>query len=159
MIFAVTFAALYAAHTFADHWVQTHGQAQGKGAPDAWGRGSCLQHVLTLTAVKALFLGLVFWATGVQPPAWAAVLVLALDASTHYWADRAAFHPGKEGRMVTLEALAHRVGKHGFWILGRGTVDADGKPVATLGTGAYALDQSFHVVMLFVAALLLEVMA
>lgn len=159
MIFILTFIALYAGHQFADHWVQTHDEALAKGAPTLLGRLYCLAHVSSLTITKAAFLALAYAATGTWPPIWAAGLVLVLDGASHYWADRAAFHPGKEGRRVTLEALAHRMGKTAFWNLGKTAVDADGKPAASLGTGAYALDQSFHVACLFLAALLLEVLA
>jgi hypothetical protein len=160
MIFTITFAALFAAHQFGDHWPQRHADALGKGAPDRQGRSHCLNHVLHLTAVKVAAVVLAFWATGVWPPVWAGVLVLALDAASHYWADRGAFHSSKdETRPIGLERLARAVGKGPFWVLGRGTVGADGSPVPTIGTGAYALDQSFHVAMLFVAALVLEVLA
>ena len=43
--FAAVFASLYAAHSFGDHWVQTHHQACGKGAPTAAGRLACFGHV------------------------------------------------------------------------------------------------------------------
>lgn len=159
MLFAVTFAALFAAHSFGDHWVQRHGEALAKGAPGMVGIGACLRHVIHLTGTKAVFLMGAVLATGTAPVWWAAIIALAVDAASHYWADRAAFHPDKNGARVTLEALADRAGKRAFWGLGRGTVDAEGRPVPTLGTGAYALDQSFHVVMLFVAALIMEVLS
>lgn len=159
MIFAVVFAALFAAHQFGDHWVQRHSEAQAKGAPSDHGRAMCASHVVWLTVTKAVFLLLAELATGIRPPWYAVALALVLDGLTHYWADRAAFHPDKRGRKVTLEELAHKLGKTGFWNLGKGAVDAEGKPVTSLGTGAYALDQSFHVLMIFIAALIVEVLS
>ncbi len=156
MIFAVTFAALFAAHSLGDHWVQRHGEALCKGAPSRAGRAACWRHVGGLTATKTVFLGLALLATGASVTWYAVAVALTLDAVSHYWADRAAFHADKAGRKVTLEALAHRMGKTAFWDLGKSGVDAEGRPAPSLGTGAYALDQSFHVAMVFVAALVLE---
>jgi hypothetical protein len=159
MILVLTFIALYAAHQFADHWVQTHDEALGKGAPGLTGRLYCLAHVSSLTAFKTGALTIAYAVTGIWPNLWAAALILALDAGTHYWADRAAYHAAKEGRKVTLELLADRMNKTAFWNLGKTGVDAEGKPAASLGTGAYALDQSFHVAMLFLAAAILELLS
>lgn len=159
MIFLVWFAGLYAAHYVGDHWVQTHTQATTKGATGWIGRRACLEHVIWLTVLKMTFVGFAELAAGVRTPMWAGFLVLALDAASHYWADRAAYHPTKEGRRVTLEALAHRMGKTEFWNLGKGVVGPDGKPAANLGTGAYALDQSWHVLWIFISALLISVLA
>ncbi|MEV0237542.1 transcriptional regulator [Nonomuraea sp. NPDC050786] len=159
MIFAVYFAAWFAGHYFADHWVQNHRQAMTKGDPAAAGRSACMRHVLTLTATLAGFGLLAELATGIRPPWYAVLAGLAWNAVTHYWADRAAFHPGKDGRKVTLERIADALRKTDFWNLGKGTVKADGSPAPTLGTGAYALDQSFHVAMVFLAALLVQVLS
>jgi hypothetical protein len=159
MILILTFVTLFAAHSFADHWVQRHEEAQGKGAPGLAGQLYCLAHVSSLTIFKAGSLLMAYGATGIWPPLWAAGLVLVLDAGTHYWADRAAYHADKEGRKVTLELLADKLGKSVFWNLGKTGVDKDGRPAASLGTGAYALDQSFHVYMLFLAAVVLELLS
>lgn len=74
----------------------------------------------------------------------------AIDAATHYWADR----------RTTLKRLADRCGKAEFYSLGTPThaghpVTAKGEYAPTLGTGAYALEQSWHILWLFVAALLI----
>ena len=158
MIFAVMFAAMFAGHSFGDHWVQTHKQAIAKGALGPAGRAACMRHVVGLTGTKMVFLLFAELATGVRVAWFALVLALAIDAASHYWADRAAFHPSKD-YAVTLEKLANLLNKGGFYRLGRGTVNADGQPAPTLGTGAYALDQSFHVAMLFVAALIMEALS
>lgn len=143
-VFAAIFAGLYAAHSFGDHWVQTHGQACGKGAPTRAGRLACARHVATLTLTKAVALGLVMLVTGFRLDGpWLAAGLL-VDAASHYWADR----------RFTLAALAERLGKGDFYRMGSprpGTADAP-----HLGTGAYALDQSWHVLWLFLAALVIS---
>lgn len=135
--FAAVFVGLYAAHQVGDHWVQTHHQACGKGAPGWEGRVLCTRHVITLTATKAGVLGLVAAVCGMNLHPAAVVLALAVDAVSHYWADRRS----------TLLKLADRVGKGGFARLGDGVA-------APVGTGAYSLDQSWHVGWLLVASLL-----
>lgn len=137
--FAAVFAALYAAHELGDHWVQTHHQALTKGRPDRTGRLACLRHVASLTAVKAVALALVAVVCGITFPAGGALVAVALgiDAVSHYWADRRS----------TLAALADRIGKGDFARLGDGMA-------APTGTGAYALDQSWHIAWLLVTALI-----
>jgi len=87
---------------------------------------------------------------GLRLSVWGLVVGLGVDAVTHGWADRRS----------TLAWLAKVTGKTEFYSLGTGThpahpVTAMGKPAAHLGTGAYALDQSFHHLWLLVAALLI----
>ncbi|SEG90968.1 hypothetical protein SAMN04489712_1282 [Thermomonospora echinospora] len=60
-----------------------------------------------------------------------------MDGISHYWADR----------RTTLLRLARLVGKGEFAELGDGAA-------APAGTGAYALDQSWHIGWLFAAALI-----
>ncbi|MEU6039754.1 transcriptional regulator [Actinomadura sp. NPDC047616] len=136
-VFAVVFVALYVAHEVGDHWVQTSGQALGKGAAGWPGRWACLRHVSTLTVTKLITLGLALVVLDLALSPWAVAAGLALDAASHYWADR----------RVTLAALAERVGKGEFADLGDGVA-------APAGTGAYALDQSWHIGWLFIAALI-----
>ena len=138
-VFAAVFATLYAAHELGDHWVQTHHQALTKGRPDTTGRQACLRHVASLTAVKTTALVLVALVCGIVFPFNGALVVLALgiDAVSHYWADR----------RHTLAALAVRLGKGDFVRLGDGFT-------APTGTGAYALDQSWHIAWLLVTSLL-----
>lgn len=136
-VFAAVFVALYAAHEVGDHWVQSHRQACGKGAADRRGRLLCAQHVASLTATKALAVGAVVLVTGITLSPWAAAAGLLVDAASHYWADR----------RTTLQALAARLGKADFARLGDGAA-------APTGTGAYALDQSWHIGWLFAAALI-----
>lgn len=60
------------------------------------------------------------------------------DAISHYWADRRS----------TLARLADRLGKGELYALGDGAA-------APAGTGAYALDQSWHHAWLYIAALII----
>jgi hypothetical protein len=126
--FGAVFAALYAAHQVADHWVQTQHQATCKGAPGWPGRLACAAHVATYTATAvaalltlALFLGLCL-----NP--WTAAAGLAVSALSHYVADR----------RTPLRRMADRLGKDAAWL--------------DHGGGMYAMDQSWHVGWLFVAA-------
>jgi hypothetical protein len=139
-VFAAVWVALYVAHEVGDHWVQTHHQACGKGAPDRRGRILCARHVASLTLTKVVALVIVAAWTGLELAPLALVAGLSVDAVTHYWADRRA----------TLRRLADAIGKAAFVRLG------DPKEAPT-GTGAYALDQSWHVGWLLVAALLVSV--
>ncbi|MFC3982484.1 transcriptional regulator [Streptosporangium jomthongense] len=145
--FAAVFAALWAAHSVGDHWAQTHHQATTKGAPGLIGRLACLRHVVTLTATKLGALLLLVLATGRVLSPVAVALALGVDAASHYWADRSAYHPDRRGA-VTLERLAGRLRKAGFYRLGD-------RALAPTGTGAYQLDQSWHHLWIFLTALLI----
>jgi hypothetical protein len=142
-VFGAVFAVLFAAHQVGDHWVQTHRQATCKGGRDWAGRLACTGHVVTLTAVKAGFLAVACAVLDLHVAPAAVAAGLAVDAVSHWWADR----------RFTLAALAARLGKGGFYALGAPRLGRDDNP--TLGTGAYALDQSWHVGWLFVTALLI----
>ena len=143
VVFAVVFVALYAAHTVADHWVQTHHQACGKGAASWRGRLLCAQHVATLSLTQAAAVAAAVWVTGISLSPAAAAAGLAVNAVTHYWADR------RSPLLALADWLGRTVipGKGDFARLGDGAA-------APAGTGAYALDQSWHIGWLFVAALL-----
>lgn len=136
--FAAVFAALYAAHSVGDHWVQTHHQALTKGGQGRAGRIACATHVGTLTLTKAAALVAVVLVTGLSLTPLTVVAGLVVDAVSHYWADR----------RITLKRLAARIGKAEFYELGAGA--------RCMGTGAYALDQSWHVAWLFIAALIIS---
>ena len=148
--FAAVFAALYVAHSVGDHWVQTSAQSAAKGRPGWVGRLADTRHVATLTATKLAVLLPVAALLGLRLSLLGMVLGLGVDAVSHWWADRRS----------TLAWLAKVTGKTEFYTLGTPTppahpATADGKPAAHLGTGAYALDQSFHHLWLLVAALLI----
>lgn len=140
--FATVFISLYAAHEVGDHWVQTGRQTCRKGASGWAGRLACARHVGTLTGVKAVALGLAYGVLDIHPHPVALVAALLVDAVSHFWADR----------RLTLARLAERIGKGEFYRLGAPREGHDDVP--HLGTGAYALDQSWHVGWLFIAALI-----
>lgn len=143
VVFPAVFAALYAAHEVGDHWLQTHGQACGKGASGWSGRMLCARHVATLTALKAAAVTVVAVVLALPVNPYAAGAALAVDAVSHYWADRRS----------TLLALADWLGRTVLPGKGEFARLGDGAAAPT-GTGAYALDQSWHVGWLFAAALL-----
>ena len=124
--FAALLLALLAAHHVGDHWLQTHRQAQAKGARDRAGALACLAHVASYTACTVVFGALAWWLLDlpISPVGFAAGQVLS--ALTHYWTDR----------RFTLAWLARLVDKGEYYANG----------------GAYALDQSFHWLWLTVAA-------
>ncbi|RZF02930.1 transcriptional regulator [Streptomyces albidoflavus] len=155
--FAAVFVTLWVAHTVGDHWVQTSVQSAKKGQHDRnpgqssrVGRLACTRHVLSLTLTKVLFLALAAVALDLPLSAAGVTIGLGLDAASHWWADRRS----------SLAWLAGVTGKAEFYNLGTGAHDAHpvtakGKPAGHLGTGAYALDQAFHALFLFVAALII----
>lgn len=161
--FAATFAALVVAHQVADHWVQSSHQAAHKGKPGREGRAACAAHVASYTLVTTMTVLAVWLLLDLPLTLPGVVLGQALSAVTHYWADR----------RTTLATLAERLRLGGFYRLGsprpalvavvdqdgNPAYDADGQPVVipvdggTLGTGAYALDQSWHWLWLGASAL------
>ncbi|WP_331719542.1 DUF3307 domain-containing protein (plasmid) [Streptomyces sp. NBC_01102] len=149
-VFAAAFVALFIAHSVGDHWVQTSHQAAEKGRAGWAGRLADARHVLGLTITKGIALAAVVLVLDLPVTALGLVAGLGIDAATHWWADRRS----------TLAWLAKVTGKTEFYSLGTSAhpahpVTAEGKPAATLGTGAYALDQSFHHLFLGIAALLI----
>jgi hypothetical protein len=130
--FLVAFAAMYAAHMVADHWVQTQHQADEKGKAGWHGRWNCAKHVATYTLTQAVaFLAAAWWLDLPVRPGWL-VTGLLVSAVTHYFADR----------RTPLRKLAERIGSGKFYRL------------ADFGlNGAYLLDQSWHVGWIFIAAL------
>ncbi|GAA3624426.1 hypothetical protein GCM10022223_46860 [Kineosporia mesophila] len=143
--FAALFCALYAAHQVGDHWVQSDHDAATKGKPGRAGHTACANHVFWLTLTKAMAVLAVVQVTGLSLTLPAVALGMAVDAASHYWADR----------RHTLAALADLIpGKSKFYRLGAPRPGHDDNP--TIGTGAYALDQSWHIGWLFIAALLMS---
>ena len=140
---AAVFAALYAAHQVADHWVQTDRQAAHKGLPGWTGRLACAGHVGTYTATAIVFLAMLIGFTGWHPHLHSAAAGLAVSAVSHYVADR----------RTPLRRIATRFGLAGFLALGAPRPGRDDNP--SLGTGAYALDQSWHIGFLFLSALVI----
>ena len=139
------FAALLAAHQVGDHWVQTSTQSAVKGKPGWPGRRACAAHVATLTAAKIAALAGLHLA-GYRVRAGRAAAALAADAVAHYLADRRSLDPP-----AGLAALAFRLDRGGFWMFGLPRPGHDDNP--SLGSGAYALDQAFHLGCLWIAAM------
>lgn len=149
-VFAAAFIALYIGHSVGDHWVQSSCQAASKGLPGWKGRAACARHVLGLTLTKAAVLAPVALVLDLSVSAAGLVLGFTADSVSHYWADRRS----------TLAWLASKVGMSEFYSLATPThpahpVTAEGEYAPTLGTGAYALDQSWHLLWLGVAALII----
>ncbi len=155
--FAAVFVTLYAAHQVADHWVQTEHQAATKGQPGWIGRLACARHVATYTATAVVLLGTAAWLLDLPVTVLGVAAGQAVSAVTHYWADRRS----------TLRGLATACGHGPFYRLGSPRPDLPRVPDAggaldatvthdnpSLGTGAYALDQSWHYLWLWVASLL-----
>ena len=142
-VFAAVFAALYVAHSVGDHWVQTSHQSAHKGRPGWVGRLADARHVATLTLTKLAVLLPVAWLLDLRLSVLGTVLGLGVDALTHWWADRRS----------TLAWLAKVTGKSEFYQLGAPRPNMGDNP--SLGTGAYALDQSFHHLWLLIAALVI----
>ncbi|KUN29083.1 hypothetical protein AQJ23_07970 [Streptomyces antibioticus] len=142
-VFAAVFAALHVAHSVGDHWVQTSCQSAHKGRPGWVGRLADARHVATLTLTKLAVLLPVAWLLNLHLTVPGILAGLGIDAVTHWWADR----------RTTLAWLAKVTGKGEFYRLGAPRVGHDDNP--NIGTGAYALDQSFHHLWLLVAALII----
>jgi hypothetical protein len=154
--------ALYAGHHWGDYWIQTDHQARHKGDPGAGGRRACLAHVAGYVATQSVCLALVTLVTGLDTSVLGLVAGLAVSGVTHYLADRREY-----GIMFRLARLLP--GKAKFLELGkprrldvlatdRENVERDYVPLdnPTLGTGAWALDQAWHIFWgVFVAALVM----
>jgi hypothetical protein len=141
--FASVFIAWFVAHQVADHWIQTQHQADHKGAPGWPGRIACAAHVATYTATALAALTALALSLGLPLSPGRVAAGLAVSAVTHYIADR----------RTPLRRLAELTGLAAFYALGAPRPGRDDNP--SLGTGSYALDQSFHYLFLFVAALVI----
>uniref|UniRef100_UPI003F496875 DUF3307 domain-containing protein n=1 Tax=Actinokineospora sp. CA-119265 TaxID=3239890 RepID=UPI003F496875 len=139
--FGAVFVTLLVGHQVADHWVQTSCQARDKGRPGWVGRLACARHVATYTATLTGLLTLAIVALDLPVGVLGVTAGQTISAVTHYWADR----------RTTLAALARVTDKHQFHALGAPRPGHDDNNC--LGTGAYALDQSWHLLWLWVAAL------
>ncbi|SDT70357.1 DUF3307 domain-containing protein [Actinoplanes derwentensis] len=141
--FAAVFVTLYVAHQVADHWIQTQYQADCKGLLGWPGRIACAAHVATYTLTSLVALVVVALSTDPDLNPGQVAIGLAISAVTHYIADR----------RTPLKRLADLVGAGQFHALGAPRPGRDDNP--SLGTGSYALDQSFHYLFMFVAALVI----
>lgn len=160
--------ALYAAHHVGDYWVQTDHQAAHKGDAGSAGRLACLRHVATYVLTQGLALAMLAGVIG-GLPMWPTLAALAVSGGTHYLADRRT-HGLMFAVVRWLEPIA---GKASFMKLGvpraGRTVTAHGAGWKTeevpldspsLGTGAWALDQAWHIALgVFVPALIIGAFA
>lgn len=142
-VFAAVFVSLFVAHQIADHWIQTQQQADCKGLPGWPGRVACAAHVASYTATAMVTLAVLHLALDLPLNPWRVAAGLTVSAVTHYAADR----------RTPLRRLADLIGAGQFYRLGCPRPGRDDNP--SLGTGSYALDQSFHYLFLFIAALII----
>jgi hypothetical protein len=141
--FGAAFVSLFVAHQLADHWVQTDAQACRKGAAGWAGRIACTWHVVTYTATALVVLVVVGAALGLTASPTRVAVALAISAVSHWVIDR----------RWPLVWLAERTGSRKFVRMGAPREGHDDNP--SLGTGAYALDQSAHYLFLLIAALII----
>jgi hypothetical protein len=128
--FAAVFTTLYAAHQVADHWIQTQYQADTKAQPGWPGRLACLAHVASYTTTAAIALTAAAYLGNLHLSITRVTAALTVSAVSHYIADRRA----------PLRALADACRKAPAWLEN--------------GGGLYALDQSWHIGWLWIAALI-----
>jgi hypothetical protein len=128
-VFAAVFAVYATGHHVADYWVQTSAQALGKGLPGWPGRRAYAAHTLTLAAL----LTLAAWLLALPVSPGYAAAGLAVSAVTHYFTDW----------RRPLARVAELTGNGGFWRAGEG-----------LASGTAVLDQSWHWLWVFAAALI-----
>lgn len=169
-MFAGYGVALYAAHHIGDYWIQTDHQVGHKGAEGREGARACSAHVATYLLTQVFCVALVVAVTGMPASLLGLGLAMLVSGGTHYVADRrehglmfklARRLPTTKGLMtlgvpragmvVSLNAGADPIGvQDGNW--------KSFQPIdnPSLGTGAWALDQSWHIFWgVFVAALIL----
>jgi hypothetical protein len=182
--FVAVWVAMFVAHRVMDHWRQSTHQAANKGRhgcrSESWiGRRACLAHVATYTlgtGLAVLVIDGLFADVSASPAG--VVFGQLVSAVTHYWADRrftleklaakldrteffalgkprkvAVYNPTTGERMSVVkvtDAGLPELNEHG---------EVTELPVDNpcLGTGAYALDQSWHEWWLGVAAVLTAV--
>jgi hypothetical protein len=136
-IFAGIAITLYIGHHIGDYWVQSDHDAAHKGKAGPEGVYACLRHVFSYVITQGVCVLLLSLATGEFIAPWLYAVSLIVSGVFHYAADRREF-----GIMFRLARLIP--GKAKFLTLGvpRGG-HYDDNP--SLGTGAWALDQSWHI--------------
>lgn len=145
-IFAATAITLYVGHHIGDYWVQSDHDAAHKGKEGREGVEACLRHVASYVITQLVCMVLLAMATGDGPHPFALALALLVSGVAHYAADRREY-----GIMFRLARLIP--GKAKFLTLGVPRAGRDDNP--SLGTGAWALDQSWHIATsVFVPALI-----
>lgn len=159
--------AMYAGHHVGDYWVQTDHQAATKGKPGHEGQAACLAHVTSYLATQFASIWVLWIFTGIHISLIGLLAGLAVSGVTHYAADRREFS--------IMFKVARLLGKSGFMKLGvprKLQVDAQDGTGRThehglhaldnpsLGTGAWALDQSWHIWLgVFLASLVMAALS
>lgn len=163
-LFAGMFVALYVGAQIGDFWVQSGAQAAGKGKPGREGRKHCAEHCLTYVSTQMFCVALVMWITGQGwGNAWLGMLAFLVSGVAHYAMDRR-----EHGILPWLTRITRKqdfaklgaprdlhvsAGRGPEWTVRDESIDAP-----HLGTGAFALDQSWHVLTsMFIPALLMSV--
>ena len=143
LAFATLFAVSYPAHLLADHAGQPSSWAADKGRCDHTGRIACAKHVSVVVTLQALAVGLVALLTGLALDPLAVIIALGLTGWSHYWIDR----------RTTATGLFAAIGKREFADLGTPRPGRNDNP--SLGTGAYRMDQDWHITWLAITALVM----
>ncbi|MEV0896085.1 transcriptional regulator [Actinoplanes sp. NPDC049802] len=149
VVAAVAFGVMLAGHYVGDHWVQTSGQAYGKGLDaDGCVRSAamwhCAKHVASWAVTTTAFLLVAAWWLRLPlEPGWLAAGV-ALNAVTHFVADL----------RTPLIRLGRLLGRSGY-LDEVGVVRASGVTNSGPGTGLFELDQAWHIGWLAVSSLII----
>jgi len=141
--FAALAAASYPAHLLADHPFQTSACAMTKGEPGRAGRVACARHTATVVAFQAAAVVFVAVVAGLSLDPLAVAAGLALTAWSHYWIDR----------RFTAAGLWEAIGRTPFAQLGTPRADRDDNP--SLGSGAYRMDQDWHILWIALTCLVM----
>lgn len=135
--------------------MQTQTQADHKGCDRKHGalahehcspwrsRWYCAKHVLAYGATQLAAIGVLVLVLCLRVSPLALASSMAINRGTHYLA----------GRRVTFPWIAERLGSGDFYQLGMPRSGRDDNP--SLGTGAYALHQSWHIAFPFISAVVI----
>lgn len=166
-IFAGAAIALYVGHHVGDYWVQRDADAACKGNAGAEGVRACLNHVISYVITQGVCVLLVALATGEYMSPWLYALALLVSGVFHYAADRrehgimfrlARIIPGKAKFLTLGMPRANRFVRAEDEIGEAGSAIPLDNP--SLGTGAWALDQSWHLATsVFLPALLIAALS
>ncbi|WP_285551698.1 hypothetical protein [Actinoplanes regularis] len=146
---AVAFGVMLAGHYIGDHWVQTDGQAHGKGLDNAGCDRSvalwhCAKHVASWTLTTSVFLLAAGWWLRLPFQTGWLVAGITVNAVTHFVADL----------RTPLIRLGRLLGRGGYLDHVR-VVRPSGPASSGPGTALFELDQAWHIGWLAVSALLI----
>lgn len=161
-IFSGVAVAMYVGHHVGDYWVQTDHDAAHKGKAGTEGVHACLRHVFSYVITQGVCVLLVSLATSEFIAPWLYVAALIVSGVFHYAADRREFGiMFKLARLIPGKAkfLTLGVPRANRFVRAEDEIGEAGSPVPldnpSLGTGAWALDQSWHLATsVFLPALL-----